>query len=177
MRALSGQTGTPLFRIHGVADFYPHFQLKPPPKVCMNVCADMACHIRGSDELREGLTERFRGMSASDVVIGKTSCLGQCDGAPAISINDHVYREATTAQAEALVLTALGGKPLPELPVAPPQTGLAPDPYGDGERYQAVRQLIASTDFDGVIAPVEGCGIARNGRRGLPDWHEVGSGA
>ncbi len=176
LRALSGETGTPLFRIHGVADFYPHFQLKPPPKVCMNVCSDMACHIRGSDELRDGLTERFRGMSASDVVIGKTSCLGQCDGAPAIAINDHVYREVTTAQAEALVLTALGGKPLPELPVAPPQTGLAPDPYPDGERYLAVRQLVASKDFDGVIAQLKAAGLPGMGGAGFPTgmkWEAV----
>ena len=176
LRSLSNETGTPLFRIHGVADFYPHFQLKPPPKVCMNVCSDMACHIGGSDELRDGLTERFRGMSASDVVIGKTSCLGQCDGAPAISINDYVYREVTTAQAEALVLTALGGRPLPELPVAPPQTGLAPDPYGTGDRYQAVRQLIASKDFDGIIAQLKAAGLPGMGGAGFPTgmkWEAV----
>ena len=92
LRELSGETGTPLFRIHGVADFYPHFQLKPPPKVCINVCSDMACHINGADALRDGLADRFRGMSSSDVTVGRVSCLGQCDGAPAVSINDHVYQ-------------------------------------------------------------------------------------
>ena len=55
-------------------------------------------------------------MSDKDVLVGDVSCLGQCDGAPAISINDHIYRSVTTAQAEALVLTALGGSELPEMP-------------------------------------------------------------
>src|SRR5579862_6495235 len=57
MEALSKRTGTPLYRIHGVADFYPHFHLKPPPKVRARVCTDMACHVRGADALQAGLRQ------------------------------------------------------------------------------------------------------------------------
>src|ERR1700730_9062096 len=32
LEELSKRTQTPLYRIHGVADFYPHFHFKPPPK-------------------------------------------------------------------------------------------------------------------------------------------------
>ena len=55
-------------------------------------------------------------MSEKDVAMRDVSCLGQCDGAPAISINDHIYRSVTTAQAEALVFAALGGSQLPDMP-------------------------------------------------------------
>jgi (2Fe-2S) ferredoxin len=97
----------------------------------------MSCHLSGADELRVGLKQRFQGLKESDLKIGEVSCLGQCDGAPAISINDHIYRGVTPAQAEALVLTALGDSGLPHMPPEAQVNGLASDPYRDFERYGA----------------------------------------
>ncbi len=176
LRVMSEQTDTPLYRIHGVASFYPHFNLQPPPKVCIRVCTDMACHVRGADDLRTGLVQRFQGMGESEVSVLKVSCLGQCDGAPAVAINDVSYRDVTSSQAEALVLTALGGKPLPEMPPEPVQNGLAPDPYRDGERYGALRQLVASRDFEGVIAQLKAASLPGMGGAGFPTglkWEAV----
>jgi formate dehydrogenase beta subunit len=169
LQALSKSAEIPLFHIHGVADFYPHFHLSPPPKVSARVCADMSCHLRGAKSLRSALNRRFGAMNARDVVVGDVSCLGQCDGAPAISINDHIYRNANAAQAEALVLTALGGGVLPEMPVEARITGLAADPYRDEpSRYGAVRKLIATRDFDGVIAELKASGLPGLGGAGFP---------
>ena len=69
LQALSQRTKTPLYRIHGVADFYPHFHLSRPPKVTMSVCSDMSCHLRGSGELKATLRQRFQGMSEKDIAI------------------------------------------------------------------------------------------------------------
>ena len=167
LEAMSKRTNIPLYRIHGVADFYPHFHLKPPPKVNMRVCADMSCHLRGADALETGLKHRFQGMSANDVVVGECSCLGQCDGAPAISVNDHIYRGVTAAQAEALVLTALGGSELPNLPAQLSGNGLASDPYAGGERYGALRRLVQTRDWDGVIAQLKAAGLPGLGGAGF----------
>jgi len=168
LHAMSEQTGTPLYRIHGVASFYPHFNLQHPPKVCLRVCTDMSCHTRGAEELRAGLVQRFQGMGESEVSVRKVSCLGQCDGAPAVAINDISYRDVTASQAEALVLTALGGRPLPEMPPEPVQTGLSPDPYRDGVQYGALRQLVASKDFEGVIAQLKAAALPGMGGAGFP---------
>ncbi|MEO8099206.1 MAG: NAD(P)H-dependent oxidoreductase subunit E [Acidobacteriota bacterium] len=177
LRAFSEASGTPLFRIHGVADFYPHFQLKPPPKVCLQVCSDMACHINGADELRVGMTDRFRGMAASDIAIQKVSCLGQCDSAPAITVNGQTFRNVTQPQTEALVLTALGGRPLPEMPQEPQRTGLPPDPYTDAKtHYGALRRLLETRDFEGVIAQLKTAGLPGMGGAGFPTgmkWEAV----
>jgi len=176
LEALSKRTQTPLFRIHGVADFYPHFHLAPPPKVTLKVCSDMSCHLCGADELRTGLKQRFQAMSESDVLVREVSCLGQCDGAPAVSINDHIYRGVTPAQAEALVFTALGGSGLPHMPAEPTIRGLASDPYGDGEPYGALRAAVASRDWDGVIAKLKASGLSGLGGAGFPTgvkWEAV----
>ncbi len=169
LQQLSQRTHTPLYRIHGVADFFPHFHLSRPPKVRMNVCSDMSCHLRGAVDLKSALEQRFRGMSDKDVKVGEVSCLGQCDGAPAVSINDHIYRSVTTAQAEALVLTALGGSELPDMPADEKLDGyLASDPYAGDEHYGAVRRLIETRDWDGVIALLKAAGLSGMGGAGFP---------
>jgi NADH:ubiquinone oxidoreductase subunit F (NADH-binding)/NADH:ubiquinone oxidoreductase subunit E len=191
LKALSKSAEIPLFQIHGVADFYPHFHLSPPPKVSARVCSDMSCHLRGAGPLRDTLRARFDKMSARDVVVGEVSCLGQCDGAPAISINDHIYRSANAAQAEALVLTALGGGTLPEMPAEPRLMGIAADPYydpqyddphyadprhGAGRHYGAIRKLIETRDFEGVIAQLKASGLPGLGGAGFPTgikWEAV----
>ena len=165
--ALSERSHIPLYQIHGVADFFPHFHLKPPPKVRMRVCSDMSCHLRGADALRTGLKQRFQGLQESDVSIGDVSCLGQCDGAPAVSINDHIYRNVSAAQAEALVLTALGGSGLPHMPVDGRVTGLASDPYPGSEHYGALRRLVQTLDWDGTIAQLKASGLPGLGGAGF----------
>ena len=90
LEALSQRTSTPLYQIHSVASFYPHFHLAPPPKADVRVCADMSCHLNGAAELRLDLEHRFASVSARDVTIRDVSCLGRCDHAPAVSINDRI---------------------------------------------------------------------------------------
>ncbi|MEP6963792.1 MAG: NADH-ubiquinone oxidoreductase-F iron-sulfur binding region domain-containing protein, partial [Acidobacteriota bacterium] len=106
----------------------------------------------------------------------KVSCLGQCDGAPAIAVNGQFFRSVTPAQTEALVLTALGGRPLPEMPVEPAKTGLAPDPYQAGPRYGALRKLVDTRDFAGVIAQLKTAALPGMGGAGFPTglkWEAV----
>jgi formate dehydrogenase beta subunit len=176
LAALSERTNTPLYRIHGVADFYPHFHLTRPPRVTAGVCADMSCHLRGAGNLRAGLEQRLHGMSEKDVAIRDISCLGQCDGAPAVSINDHIYRGATVAQAEALVLTALGGNELPDLATDEKPLDLASDPYIGAAPYGALRTVLAARDWDAVIAQLKASGLSGLGGAGFPagmKWEAV----
>ncbi len=176
LELLSKKTEIPLYHIHGVADFFPQFHLTPPPKVRMKVCSDMTCHLRGADALRTGLKQRVQRMSQDDVSVDEVSCLGQCDGAPAISINDHIYRGVTVAQAEALILTALGGG-LHHAPPSPKIAGLASDPYRDSEHYGALKRLIRKDDWEEeVIADLKASGLPGLGGAFFPTglkWEAV----
>jgi len=175
LQSLSKSIGIPLAQIHGVADFYPHFHLAPPPKVTVRVCSDMSCHLRGADPLRAGLEQRFRSMSDRDLSIQPVSCLGQCDGAPALSINDRPYRDVTAPQAEAMVIAALGGAFLDIAP-DPIQTGLPADPYRDSPHYGALRHLLQTGDVVSVIAHLKASGLPGLGGAGFPTgikWEAV----
>ena len=76
LESLSQRTQTPLYQIHSVASFYPHFHLAPPPKADLRVCADMSCHLNGASELRSALQSSFANSRPEDVQIRDVSCLG-----------------------------------------------------------------------------------------------------
>ncbi len=176
LEALARRTQAPVAHLYGVADFFPHFHLTPPPRVSVRVCSDMSCHLRGSDELRAELQRRFGQMSDRDVLVREVSCLGQCDRAPAVSVNDRSFTHASTAQIEALVIGALGGSELPVEHPEPRQTGLPADPYTDTEPYRAVRQLVETRDWDGTIAMLKASGLGGLGGAGFPTgvkWEAV----
>src|SRR5271156_6090045 len=91
LKDLAKKIDVPLYRLHGVASFYPHFRLTPPPKADVCVCQDMSCHLRGADGLRARLEERLQNLSSSDVIVRGISCLGRCNEAPAVAVNDRIY--------------------------------------------------------------------------------------
>src|SRR6266851_3751103 len=114
LEGLSHRTQTPLYQIHSVASFYPHFHLAPPAKADIRVCADMSCHLNGAAELRIDLEHRFAGNNAKDVQVRDVSCLGRCDQACAVSINDHIFTGMTGESAERIARDVLRGGQIEE---------------------------------------------------------------
>src|SRR5258708_21448051 len=114
LEGLSQRKQTPLYQIHSVASFYPHFHLAPPPKAEIRVCADMSCHLNGACELRADLERRFANSHRDDLHIRDVSCLGRCDHAPAISINDHIFTDMSAAHAEQIARSAIRGDDIRE---------------------------------------------------------------
>jgi len=168
LRALSSRTQTPLYQIHSVASFYPHFHLAPPARAELRVCADMSCHLNGACELRAELERRFVNARRGEVEIRDVSCLGRCDHAPAIAVNDHIFTAITAERGESLVRSALRGE---ELHADLPQQGrvaCASDPYPDGEKYGALRALVATKDWDGVLARLKEAELRGMGGAGFP---------
>jgi len=165
---LSKKIETPLSQIHGVASFYPHFRLSPPARAEVRVCADMACHLRGSRALRTSLEQSFAGTNEKDLSISAVSCLGRCDEAPAISINDLIYSRLSGSLAEALVRGVLFDNQLPSSLWEHHPVRCASDPYTRGENYGAVKRLVETRDWDGVLALLKASQIRGLGGAGAP---------
>jgi NADH:ubiquinone oxidoreductase subunit F (NADH-binding)/NADH:ubiquinone oxidoreductase subunit E len=174
LEALSRRLQLPLYRLHGVASFYPHFHLTPPARAEVRVCADMSCHLRGACELKAGLEGLFHGLGDKEVSVRDVSCLGRCDSAPALSLNDHIYGGVSVAEAEALVRTAVRGETLPHPASAAQRVTCLSDPY-DGanansgtDKYGAVRRLATTQDFDGALATLKASELRGLGGAGFP---------
>jgi len=169
LEALSQRAQTPLYQIHSVASFYPHFHLAPPPKAEIRVCADMSCHLNGACELRADLERRFAGSRPEDVQIRDVSCLGRCDHAPAVSINDQIFTDVTAAHAEQIARSALRGDELEEPHPEQARVVCKADPYGsDDQKYGVVRRLLQTRAWDDVLAQLKTAELRGMGGAGFP---------
>ncbi len=107
VEALSKQLGVPLHRLHEVISFFPHFRRHAPPDVEIHVCRDMACDLRGSAGCLAELSAIAGELGGeSRVQVESVSCLGRCDGAPAVLIELH--RKGHPDQARVLQRPTVG---------------------------------------------------------------------
>ena len=174
LESLATELGVPLSQIHAVASFYPHFHLTPPARIDVRVCSDMSCHLRGGDDLRRQLERAFRGTSPQTLAIRDVSCLGRCDQAPALCVNEAIYGNMDGARAVSMLQEILTGGPLPAESSEIEPVQLAMDPYKGSRAYGVVKHLVETRNVNGVIAALKASRAARPGRGRISHRHEVG---
>ena len=147
--ALSQDTRRPLYEIEGLVSFYPHYRTDQPAPVSLHACHDLSCWLRGADDRIAALRERFGG--DADVELTEVSCLGRCDTAPAIAVNDVPGRlDEVDELVDRVRVRTAEPEPDEEAAVADHRAEPWPnDPYAPGEpRYRVLRALLA-----GDLAP------------------------
>jgi len=163
---LSRDTRRPLYELEGLISFYPHFRTSPAPKVEVTVCRDLSCWLHGADEQLARVRERY-GQDV-EVEVREVSCLGRCDSAPAVTVNE---RPAPASELDELVDRVRSGEAL-AAPAATPRRRWPNDPYGedDDERYGVLRRLLAGELGRGeaVIKSLEESGLRGMGGAGFP---------
>ena len=74
----------------GVASFYRMLSLTPRPSTVAHICEDLACRMKGSEELCLAAEKQFGPPSLAhqpgNAPWQRSACLGQCDQAPAILV-------------------------------------------------------------------------------------------
>jgi len=159
IRAYSDRTNTPLYQIQAVASFYPHFRQEPPPRIEVAVCRDLACHMRGAGELYQRLRALDR--PSDELQVHACSCLGQCDRAPAVLVND-----APIPHADDLDLSALLGGAAPE---PTPRRRVDIDPYEAAPDYAAWRAFRdGASTREVVIEVLKASSLRGMGGAGFP---------
>jgi formate dehydrogenase beta subunit len=145
LEALSRELDRPLYEIEGLISFYPHFRTEPPSKIDLHVCHDLSCWLHGADERIAEIRARYG--DDVEIEIQEVSCLGRCDLAPAVAIDE---RPAPAAETDRFVEAARQDG----LDPAKAHRGERPranDPYAPGdERYRMFRRALA-----GELAPEE----------------------
>ena len=87
--------------VYGVATFYAQFSLEPKGKYVIKVCDGTACHVRGSNPVRDAIRKRIglngEKQTTNDLrfTVETVSCLGACGLAPVVMINDQIYGQMT----------------------------------------------------------------------------------
>jgi NADH-quinone oxidoreductase subunit E len=86
--------------LDGVATFYNLVFRKPVGKHVILICDSVSCWILGYEDLREHLTARLGIRLGETTADGRFTllpimCLGTCDHAPAMMIDDQLYGDLT----------------------------------------------------------------------------------
>lgn len=96
LEEVSAYIGIHPARAREVASFYTMYNLKPVGKYHLKICTNVACCLRGAEELVEHCERKFgikRGETTPDkkFTVMEEECLGACGTAPAMMLNDDYH--------------------------------------------------------------------------------------
>jgi NADH-quinone oxidoreductase subunit E len=96
--------------VHDSMTFYQFFREEEQPlgKTRLWVCRSLACALRGGDELLTHLCHKLNVQPGGTTADGKITlefaeCLGACEGAPAVMVDDEHRHDMTAERVDALV--------------------------------------------------------------------------
>ncbi|MGH1467674.1 MAG: NADH-quinone oxidoreductase subunit NuoE [Bdellovibrionales bacterium] len=101
---LSKEMEIPSSDILEVRNFYTMFNQKPVGKLHVQVCTNISCSMNGGRELTRHICEKYNvGLeevsSCGKVSVSQVECLGACDKAPMMQVNDKYHEDLTKESA------------------------------------------------------------------------------
>ncbi len=185
LRGVAAELRVPLHRVQALVSFFPHYRTEPPPRVEVQICRDMACHLRGSLDLIHGLHGWANECRANEVHVSGVSCLGRCDRAPAALVNERLFVQRTASQLQEIAEEFLqGSSPSPDSDWELAKTKFGTweiDPYhnqegGSSAGYEVVRRFVAKPEPELVLKALENAGLlgmGGAGGRAYLKWQDV----
>ena len=103
MNAIAAYLDLPTIQVYEVATFYSMFQTKEVGRNEVAICTNVACMLRGADDLVDHVESKLGVKLGESTDDGKVflkreeECIAACCGAPAMMVN-HKYHENLTAE-------------------------------------------------------------------------------
>ena len=96
-RLIADGMGVTLSYVSSVVTFYSYFSMIPRAEHAIKICLGTACYVKGSQKVLDKLCSELGvevGQTTKDgrFTLRDTRCLGACGLAPAMSIDDTVYK-------------------------------------------------------------------------------------
>jgi NADH:ubiquinone oxidoreductase subunit E/NAD-dependent dihydropyrimidine dehydrogenase PreA subunit len=103
MTAVAADCGLPLSEVYGVASFYSFLSMKPQGRNVIRICKSVPCYLKNAPMMVEAIGRSIGIRPGETTADGRfslqlTNCIGACDRAPAILINDKVYGDLTPSR-------------------------------------------------------------------------------
>lgn len=105
---VSEEKNIPLNDLYGVATFYSFLGIKPRGKYVIRLCNSTPCCMKGGGELLSALKDKL-GITPGDITKDRkfslelVNCIGACDKAPAMLINDKLYGDLTGEKIDKII--------------------------------------------------------------------------
>ena len=108
MRHVAGQIGCTPAEVEDVVSYYTMFYTKPVGKYILNVCRTLSCALLGAERVTEELSAKLGivpGQTTPDgmFTLMEVECLGACDRAPVLMVNDDWHERLAPEQAASFV--------------------------------------------------------------------------
>ncbi|MGI6238218.1 MAG: NAD(P)H-dependent oxidoreductase subunit E [Christensenellales bacterium] len=105
---ISERMGIALSEISGVVSFYSFFSTEPRGLHTIRVCLGTACYVRGGKRVLEGLRDALGVELGGTTADGRFTlevarCIGACGLAPAIMVDDVVYKQVNVNRLESIL--------------------------------------------------------------------------
>lgn len=112
---ISIEMDIPYSRVTGVVSFYSFFSTQAKGEYTISVCLGTACYVRGGKKVLEKIKEIIGIEVGETTEDGKFSlqvmrCIGACGLAPAIMINDKVYKQLNSTKVEKILNKYMKGE-------------------------------------------------------------------
>jgi NADH-quinone oxidoreductase subunit F len=192
---IAAELKVPGSNIFGTMSFYSMFTWKPKGKYIVRMCQSPPCHVNGSENMLQALQEELGlkvGETSADglFTLELSACLGVCEVAPAMQINEVVHGNLTREKIRQVLSDYRAGKApdfrklpystgdyqkykhSPAEPVLMDNVGLI-DPmdiqaYLDRGGYGALKKAVTTMTPEAVIEEVKTAGIRGRGGAGFP---------
>ncbi len=108
MRQVASAIGCTPADVEDVVSFYTMFYTRPVGRHVLQVCRTLSCALMGAERVTEELSKTL-GIApgetdrAGEFTLFEVECLGACDRAPVIGVNDHWHECHKPEDASALV--------------------------------------------------------------------------
>jgi NADH-quinone oxidoreductase subunit E len=98
MRFVAEQIGCTAAEVEDVVSYYTMFYTRPVGKYVVNVCRTLSCALLGAERVTEELSAKLGihpGQTTPDgtFTLMEVECLGACDRAPVVMVNDRYWQE------------------------------------------------------------------------------------
>jgi len=97
---LAESLGLSISEVYGVASFYSFLSVKPQGRNVIRICKSIPCYLKDAQTIIESVRKAIGIRPGETTADGRfsfqlTNCIGACDKAPAMMVNDDVHVDLT----------------------------------------------------------------------------------
>ena len=110
MAAMAETCGVSVGEVYGVTTFYSFVSTKPLGRHVVRICKSVPCYFQNGEGLAASIEKELGigpGRTTSDgrFTFELTNCIGACDQAPAMLVDDEVYGDLTPLKIKEILKT------------------------------------------------------------------------
>jgi NADH-quinone oxidoreductase subunit F len=189
---IAGRLQLHTVQVEETLEYYSMLHRKPMGKHHVQVCTNVACMLRGGNELLERAKKRLeighKEVTADGVFsLEEVECIGACTGAPALQVNYDFYENLTPLKFDRLIESLDAGRPgepepvisgalhpreQGEIPVISKRWGIAGstrlDVFLQHDGYKALEKALKEMTPESIIDEMKKSNLRGRGGAGFP---------